>query len=564
MSVPERRNGKPSVTEYTVSPVRAEIAHRWLKVTRKASESATMSGSVELKLPLGHTHHEDGGPLHIISGALEYQPGGKYEISAYMVDGSCDEMRQGALGAVLGLGGGRVRVLDADRRRRTWDSGLPGIDAVARNLRTRLTGDYELAGPDKDEVFITSGDLFTDAEPLVVRSVESQDGQSAYALELKRGIEEDPAEFAKRFNASGRVLQELVRAVYDEKRRPSPAEILELGPEEGTEEGVKRLEQQLEISRRQMAAMGFIDGGDEEDIRREIIMSREAIPNVTFADIGGQERAKTELEDVVLGTKDPEAFRSQGTYPPKGVLLYGPKGTGKTLLARAVARAAEATFFNVDIASMVHGLLGKSEKYMQELFRQARAEAPSIIFFDELDSIARSRSASDRFSSNLVTILLTNMDGLKDSDDGVTVIGATNFLQLIDDALLRPKRFGVRIPVELPNLQARTDILDIKVREALGRSGKPFDQLFDSGFSTAEIAKLTDKYSGADLEELVRLSLLTRVRSIARGETPELITTATMLARSRDYDQVRQDMNKRNQMGFTAEMSRRDASRADQ
>lgn len=563
MSVPERRNGKPSVTEYTVSPVRAEIAHRWLKVTRKASESATMSGSAVLKLPLGHTHHEDAGPLHIISGALEYQPGGKYEISAYMVDGSCDEMRQGALGAVLGLGGGRVRVMDADRRR-TWDSGLPGIDAVARNLRTRLTGDYELAGPEKDEVFITSGDLFTDAEPLVVRSVESQDGQNAYAVELKKGIEEDPAEFAKRFNATGRVLQELVRAVYDEKRRPSPAEILELGPEEGTEEGVRRLEQQLEISRRQMAAMGFIDGGDEEEIRREIMLSREAIPNVTFADIGGQERAKIELEDVVLGTKDPEAFRSQGTYPPKGVLLYGPKGTGKTLLARAVARAAEATFFNVDIASMVHGLLGKSEKYMQELFKQARAEAPSIIFFDELDSIARSRSASDRFSSNLVTILLTNMDGLKDSDDGVTVIGATNFLQLIDDALLRPKRFGVRIPVELPNLQARTDILDIKVREALGRSEKPFDQLFDSAFSTAEIAKRTDKYSGADLEELVRLSLLTRVRSIARGETPELITTATMLARSRDYDQVRQDMNKRNQMGFTAEMSRRDASRADQ
>lgn len=564
-------------TEYTVVPTGAEFAYRWLKVSQKASESAIMPHQDgNLRMPLGHTTHHDGGLLHAVSVSLEYKPGGGYELSAALSNGSCEDqvvMASSAgspLVAALGLSGGEYGVVSLEggiRRGRTGryreDSSLPPLPEVARVLRGELMSGYdvEFSGRHK-KLFITTtdasiGNLFTDEEPLTVELIEGKAPMDAYLVKFLQSIEEDPDEFSLRYQATGYVVQQLVRSVFKAKGRYSPAETLEMQPPQGIEAVVKRLEQALEISRRQMSAMGLIDGVDEEDIRKRIILSKDEIPAVTFEDIGGQERAKKELKYVVLGTTNPEVFRSEGTFPPKGVLLYGPKGTGKTLLARAVAAAANATFFNVEIASMIHGLVGKSEKYMQELFRQARQEAPSIIFFDELDSIARSRSVSDRFSSNLVTMLLTSMDGLRDSDDGVTVIGATNFLELVDDALLRPKRFGVRIPVELPDLQARKDVLNIKIREALTRARRPYGDLFDPSFSVDAIADRTDKYSGADLEELVRLSLQIRVQDIIEGRIPRLITTGLMIDQSTDYDRVRQDMNSRLQMGFQAEMNRR-------
>lgn len=195
------------------------------------------------------------------------------------------------------------------------------------------------------------------------------------------------------------------------------------------------------------------------------LMNMDEKPDITYEDIGGLQEQKRAIKEVVeLPLKNPEIFRKVGISPPKGVLLYGPPGTGKTLLAKAVANATDAKFIEVVASELAQKYLGEGGKLVREIFRYAKENAPAIIFIDEIDGIAHSRSGevqgADREIQRTLAQLLAEMDGFKPLDR-VKVIAATNRVDIVDNALLRPGRFDRLIEIPLCDYEGRKEIFKI-------------------------------------------------------------------------------------------------------
>ena len=233
---------------------------------------------------------------------------------------------------------------------------------------------------------------------------------------------------------------------------------------------------------------------------REVLVET---PNVKWEDIGGLEEAKQALKEAVeWPLKMPDAFKRLGIEPPKGVLLYGPSGTGKTLLAKAVANESEANFIYVAGPSLLSKWVGESEKGIRQVFERARQVAPCIIFFDEIDAIASKRGYDiNRTTERMLNQMLAEMDGLQDIK-GIVVIAATNRPDILDPALLRPGRFDKLIFVGPPDEKARLEILKIHTR----------NMPLAKDVSIEEIAKKTEGYSGADLAAVCKEAALTALR----------------------------------------------------
>ncbi|GAH84379.1 unnamed protein product, partial [marine sediment metagenome] len=190
---------------------------------------------------------------------------------------------------------------------------------------------------------------------------------------------------------------------------------------------------------------------------REVLVE---IPNTNWEDVGGLDNIRQQLiEAVDWPLTQPESFDRLGIDPPRGVLLYGPPGCGKTLLARAIATESEANFISIKGPEILSKWVGESEKAIREVFRKARMASPAIIFFDELDAIApmRGRGNNSGVTERVISQLLTEMDGLS-TLEGVVVIAATNRPDIIDRALLRPGRFDRLMLVEAPNEESRNAI----------------------------------------------------------------------------------------------------------
>ncbi|HVH63157.1 MAG TPA: AAA family ATPase, partial [Candidatus Dormibacteraeota bacterium] len=191
-------------------------------------------------------------------------------------------------------------------------------------------------------------------------------------------------------------------------------------------------------------------------------------PSVTFDDVAGIDEVKAELQEVVDFLREPQKYQRLGGTMPKGVLLIGAPGTGKTLLARAVAGEAKVPFFSISASEFIEAIVGVGAARVRDLFTKARAAAPAIIFIDELDAIGRSRSAAVRVGGNdeqeqTLNQILTEMDGF-DSREGVIVLAATNRADVLDQALLRPGRFDRRVTVQPPDRRGRAAILHIHTR----------------------------------------------------------------------------------------------------
>ena len=229
----------------------------------------------------------------------------------------------------------------------------------------------------------------------------------------------------------------------------------------------------------------------------------ESMPTITYDEIGGLHDEITRIREMVeLPIKHPELFEKIGIDPPKGVLLHGPPGTGKTLLARAVASETEAKFYSIKGPEIMSKYYGESEQRVRQIFNDAAKNAPSIIFIDEIDSIAPSRSeVTGEVERRVVAQLLSLMDGLESRGD-VIVIGATNRLNSIDPALRRPGRFDREIEIGIPNKEERREILDVHAR------GVPLSPDVD----LEHIAGVTHGYVGADLESLLKESGLRAIR----------------------------------------------------
>jgi len=239
--------------------------------------------------------------------------------------------------------------------------------------------------------------------------------------------------------------------------------------------------------------------------RSQARLQPEGSVSVRFDDVAGIDEAKAELQEVVTFLKEPERFTAVGAKIPRGVLLVGPPGTGKTLLARAIAGEAGVPFFTISASEFVELFVGVGASRVRDLFRQAKAKAPCIIFIDEIDAVGRQRGAgigggNDEREQTL-NQLLTEMDGFEDNS-GVILLAATNRADVLDSALLRPGRFDRQILVELPDRRGREAILGVH-----GRS-RPLGE----DISLALWARRTPGFSGADLANLINEAAILTAR----------------------------------------------------
>ncbi|MCB2073158.1 MAG: CDC48 family AAA ATPase [Novosphingobium sp.] len=280
---------------------------------------------------------------------------------------------------------------------------------------------------------------------------------------------------------------------------------------------------------------------------REVMVQ---MPDVGWSDIGGLDDAQLKLrEGVELPLKNPEAFHRLGIRPAKGFLLYGPPGTGKTLLAKAVAREAEANFISIKSSDLLSKWYGESEQQISRLFARARQVAPCVIFIDEIDSLVPARGSGGslgepQVTARVVNTILAEMDGMEELQS-VVLIGATNRPALVDPALLRPGRFDELVYVGTPDEPGREHILKIHT------SRMPLAKDVDLG----KIAAGTDRFTGADLEDVVRRAGLIAIRK--RGENAKTVTAADFAGAledsratvtpemEREYEKMKGELKKR-------------------
>jgi len=247
--------------------------------------------------------------------------------------------------------------------------------------------------------------------------------------------------------------------------------------------------------------------GIEPSAMREFLIE---IPKISWEDIGGLEEAKQQLQEAVeWPLTKPEVFKRMGITPPRGILLYGPPGTGKTMLAKAVASESNANFISIKGPEVMSKWVGESEKAVRELFKKARQVAPSIVFLDEIDSIAPPRGADvgSHVTDSVVNQLLTSIDGLE-SMEGVVVIAATNRPDIIDPGLLRPGRFDRLVLIRTPDKKARLQIFKIHTKSM------PLDKDVD----LENLSEVCENYSGADIEALCREAAMLAIRENAEAK----------------------------------------------
>lgn len=271
------------------------------------------------------------------------------------------------------------------------------------------------------------------------------------------------------------------------------------------------------LSKKIMSSMGGGPGGAMSFGKSNAKVYVKSSTGIKFSDVAGEDEAKDLLTEIVDYLHNPQKYTEIGASMPKGALLVGPPGTGKTLLAKAVAGEAEVPFFSISGSEFVEMFVGMGAAKVRDLFKQANEKAPCIVFIDEIDTIGKKRDSGSFTGGNdereqTLNQLLTEMDGF-DGSKGVVILAATNRPDSLDPALLRPGRFDRRIPVELPDLKGREEILKVHARKIKIADSVRFD----------EIAKAAAGASGAELANIVNEAALRAVR-----DNREVVTEADL------------------------------------
>lgn len=276
---------------------------------------------------------------------------------------------------------------------------------------------------------------------------------------------------------------------------------------------------------KEMANMAKMDN-DEYDVK------------IGFKDVAGNEEAKASLEEMVDFINNPEVYKEFGARLPRGVLLYGPPGTGKTLLAKALAGEANVPFYSVAGSDFVQVYAGLGASRIRDLFKKAKEAGKSVIFIDEIDSIGKKRKGNNISGSEegdrTLNALLAEMSGFKENE-GIIVVAATNRIDVLDEALLRPGRFDRQVEVELPDINARFKILE------LHGLNKPLSK----GIDLKRLATETVYFSGAKLENLLNEAAMFAVKSKSKEISPEHINKAYYKVLVGDEKLDRSYINKR-------------------
>lgn len=329
----------------------------------------------------------------------------------------------------------------------------------------------------------------------ILRDAAATSAKKAIKLEKQGNLNEAIAYYYRAITALKKLIKmeerKSIRKIYEDRLKQYAKKVLEL----------------LEVVKKEERSKSESGTKEKNELRK---MVKDAIlvekPDVTWSDIADLEKAKEALmEAVIWPLKRPDLFRGS-RRPWRGILLFGPPGCGKTLLAKAVANSVNATFFTVDSSVILSKWLGESEKIVKELFKMARENQPAIIFIDEVDAIASMRSINEHDAIHRVkTVLLAEMDGMyANPDERILVIGATNMPEILDPAFRR--RFEKRIYVPLPNFDARKEILKIHLKGVSVSDDVDFSKL----------AKLTEGYTGHDIALLVREAIMRPIRELAR------------------------------------------------
>lgn len=265
---------------------------------------------------------------------------------------------------------------------------------------------------------------------------------------------------------------------------------------------------------------------DEEQTAAKHKIEKLNKPNVSFKDVGGMEQLKEEISMKIINPiKNADLFKEYGQTIGGGLLLYGPPGCGKTFIAKATAGEIDASFFSVGLTDVLDMYVGQSEKNLKDIFAEARANTPAVLFFDELDALGGNRT--DRKNSatrELINAFLQELDGVNNSNDGILFLGATNTPWYIDTAFKRPGRFGQVLFVAPPDAPARKEILAIHLK------GKPVED----GIDLKKVAEKTEGFTGADLKALVDYTIQDKLKEIMKTGKRTPVTTKDLLKKCSD------------------------------
>lgn len=298
--------------------------------------------------------------------------------------------------------------------------------------------------------------------------------------------------------------------------------------------------------RKEMSFYGEIrktGGVATQTSRREIPRQEKSMPGFSF--IGGQPRAKAEVQKLSVALNSPERYARWGTKAPRGICLFGPPGNGKTQLAKALAAETKVPFYSIDATKLMSKWHGESENNVNKAFEDAR-KTGGIIFFDEADALAPARS-KDTFETDrrVIAALNRNMDGFE-SSDRVVVFFATNRPEDMDEAVLRPGRIDRMIEVPLPDKNGRREIFEIHVKRAEEIASRMLFEKLD----IESLIERMESFSGADIAEVIRRTLEEKVLGEDRGENPGLVTSEDILRELNAYERKRVAGNR---VGFGTE-----------
>ncbi len=372
---------------------------------------------------------------------------------------------------------------------------------------------------------------------------------------------QNPEDLSKQVSGFSGMLGEFVNAYYQARGITPKAEALQLQiPDWETYAGDdSSLASTSEINSF-FDRFDFMKGktGRSEDIGY-VLTEQEKATMPTFAEIGGQPQAVEEARKLVMTIKNAEVFAKRGVDRPKGILLKGPPGTGKTMLAKAIAREAGAEFMSLSVTDLVSKWFGEAEQRVQGFFDRAKEITDQgkdlIVFVDELDSVVPQREGAHEATQKMVAVFLQNMDGLK-SNPHMTMIAATNQPEKIDPAFLRPGRLDKKIEVSIPDASGRAQILGIHLKKHLERAAEP-TTLITPQLNLPDIATALGEVSGADLAAIVNFALEEKTAAEIRyleGDTktgrPWTPLSAEDLTRAREFYMPQPKQVEKRPMGF--------------